>query len=271
MSDRQFFAMAVLLYGGSALYSIFLLRRGLRRDNWLNYGLLALACAFHTVAMLKRGFSLQRCPINNLYEAVAFIGWTISASYLFIGLFSKWRSFGAFASPLLLVLGIFALMPGLDPPRGDKPNFSGWEVSLHAVLLLLSYGSFGLASVAGLMYLTQERNLKWRKLEAVFSLIPPIQRLEAITGWSVGAGFLLLTSGLALGAVFLTPPPGTSFFKDAKVIWSMLVWGLYLALMVSRWQFAQRGRRFAFGAVGGFVFIMLTFWGAKLLSNIHNP
>lgn len=270
LTDRRLFACATLLYGCSALYSIFLLRKGLRRDNWLNYGLLAMACSFHTAAMLKRGFSLHRCPINNLHEAVAFITWTISASYLVIGLFSKWRSFGAFASPLLFALNVFALMPGLDPPRGEGSDFSGWRVSLHAVLLLLSYGSFGLASVAGLMYLTQERNLKWRKLEAVFSLIPPIQRLELITCWSVGVGLILLTAGIISGAAFLTPPPGTTFFGDAKVIWSMVVWALYLALMISRWRFGQGGRRFALGSVAGFAFVILTFWGAKLLSGIHS-
>lgn len=269
-SDRQWFLVAVLFYGISALYSIFLFRSGLRRDNWVNYGLLFTACVFHTVAMLKRGFSLQRCPINNLYEAMTFVSWTIAASYLVIGLFSKSRSFGAFASPILLMLGIFALMPNMDPPHGSRPDFSGWPVSLHAALVLLSYGSFGLGSVAGLMYLTQERNLKWRKLEAVVSLIPPIQRLELITGWSIAAGFVLLSSGIAIGAVFLDPPPGTTFFGDPKVLWSLFVWFLYLSLIVSRWSFAQRGRRFACGAIGGFAFVMLTFWGAKLLSTIHN-
>ena len=43
----------------------------------------------------------------------------------------------------------------------------------------LSYGAFGLSAVAALMYLTQERNLKFHKLQAIFSLMPPIQRLEA--------------------------------------------------------------------------------------------
>ena len=51
------------------LYSAFLWRRGFQRDNWINYSLLAVAFVLHTVAMAKRGFSLQHCPVNNLYEA----------------------------------------------------------------------------------------------------------------------------------------------------------------------------------------------------------
>jgi len=50
-----------------------------------------------------------------------------------------------------------------------------------------------------------------------------------------------------------------------------VVWLLYLGLIIMRWKFAQSGRRFALGAIGTFVFVLLTFWGSNLLSPIHNP
>jgi ABC-type uncharacterized transport system permease subunit len=58
---------------------------------------------------------------------------------------------------------------------------------------------------------------------------------------------------------------------DPKIIWSALVWLIYLGLLVMRWKFAQGGRRLALGAIGSFVFVLLTFWGSNLLSPIHNP
>lgn len=98
-----------------------------------------------------RGFRLDRCPVNNLYEAIAFVTWTIVATYLVIGMWRRLRFLGAFASPILCAIGVFALMPALDV-RGTQPNFSnGWS-SLHAALILLAYGAFGLSSVAALMY-----------------------------------------------------------------------------------------------------------------------
>ena len=63
---RNYFLIAVMIYGLSAIYSIFLLRKGFRQDNRVNYLLLLSAAVFHTVAMFERGFSLDRCPINNL-------------------------------------------------------------------------------------------------------------------------------------------------------------------------------------------------------------
>jgi ABC-type transport system involved in cytochrome c biogenesis permease subunit len=111
VTDKHCFALAVLFYGLSSIYSIFLLRKGFRQDNRINYCLLLVAFGFHTAAMFKRGFSLQRCPINNLYEATTFIGWTMVTSYLLIGSWSRLRFLGAFASPLLLAIGVFSLMP----------------------------------------------------------------------------------------------------------------------------------------------------------------
>jgi len=164
------------------------------------------------------------------------------------------------------------LMPALDAPHGARPEAAGALTSLHAALMSLSYGAFGLSSVAALMYLTQEHNLKFHKLQAIFSLLPSIQRLEAVVGRLLFSGFILLTIGLALGAYDLSRQDHPhAYGGDAKIVWSTVVWLLYMGLIIMRWKFAQSGRRFALGAIGSFVFVLLTFWGSNLLSPIHNP
>ncbi len=271
LSDRHFFLIAVVLYGISSLYAIFLHRRGFREDNRINYSLLLGAAAFHTFAMFQRGFSLQRCPINNLYEATIFVAWTIVTTYVVIGVWNRLRFLGAFTSPILFGIGVFALMPSLDSPHTDHPVFTGGWMSLHAALILLAYGGFGLGAIAAVMYLTQEHNLKFNKSLAIFSLMPPIQRLEMVTSRLMLAGFCLLTVGLSIGSVYLKRTQDVYFSGDVKILWSLLVWAACLALLISRWGFAQRGRRLAWGTVGVFTFVLLTFWGSNLLSNIHNP
>jgi ABC-type uncharacterized transport system permease subunit len=159
----------------------------------------------------------------------------------------------------------------LDVRGTAQPAFTGGWSSLHKALILLSYGAFGLSCVAGIMYLTQEHDLKYRKLRAVLSLLPPIQRLEVVMGRLLAAGFVLLTTGLLVSAVYLKQTHRVYFTGDAEVVYSVLVWLIYLALLVLHWRFAQRGRRFAWGAIGSFTFIMLTFWGIYMLSGIHNP
>jgi HemX protein len=270
LNDKTSFSLAVLFYGISMVYSVFLWRKGFRQDNRVNYFLLLTAAIFHTTAMIKRGFSLERCPVNNLYEATTFVAWTMVAAYLVLGIWSRLRFLGAFASPILFALGVFALMPGLDV-HGPKPQFSGGWLSLHVALFSLAYGAFGLSSVAGLMYLTQEHDLKFHKLRAVISKLPPIQRLELAMGRLLFGGFILLSAALAISSVWFKQTHGSYFQDDPKILWSILVWLMCLALVVMRWKFSQGGRRLAWGTIGLFIFVALTFWGSSLMSPLHSP
>jgi len=100
------------------------------------------------------------------------------------------------------------------------------------------------------MFLSQERDLKLHKLTAIFSRLPPIQRLEAVVGRLLLTGFVLLTLGLAAGAYDLAQlQGGHSYRADPKILWSILVWMIYLGLILMRWKFSQGGRRFALGAL----------------------
>jgi len=268
-TDRHFFLLAVITYGLSSVYSLFLWRKGFRKHDHVNYALLLAGIILQTKAMFMRGLTLQECPVHNLYEAMTFVDWTIVAAYLVFGLWPRVRFLGAFAAPVIFAIGVFALMPGLDPSHTGQPPFAANElVSLHAALTLLSYGAFGLSSVAAVMYLTQEHDLKFHKLRAVLAVMPPIDRLEKITSRLLWAGFVLLSMGLGLIPFLLKNRPELHA-SDPKVVWSGLVWCLYLALLVLHWRFAQSGRKFAWGAVAGFAFVVLTFWGVNLLSPSH--
>jgi ABC-type uncharacterized transport system permease subunit len=268
LADKTWFLLAVIVYGLCTVYLVFLWRHGFRQNDRISYSLLCVAFAFHTLAMAKRGLSLHRCPLSNLYEAITFAGWALVLTYLIVGALPRLRFLGAFASPLLLCLGVFALFPELDTHGPQRELVRGWS-SLHAALILLAYGAFGLSSVAGLMYLSQEHDLRFRKMRAVLALMPPIDRLERVMGRLLLAGLVLLSVGLALGGLTLhqKKPPATLW--DVKVIWSVAVWGVNLALLILRWRGVQVGRRFAWGVVGSFAFVLLTFWGTNLLSHIH--
>jgi ABC-type uncharacterized transport system permease subunit len=338
LSDRHVFLLAVVLYGISMVYSIFLWRKGFRRDSHVNYLLILGGFIFHTTAMLRRGFDLKHCPVSNLYEATTFVMWTIVAVYLVVGISSRLRFLGAFASPFLFGIGIFALMPSLDSgghfdvilsaapvekkqeiilavrelkagrsevdakalveaapavvaqglSKADaaaikqkleaigaqsevKTQVPGVVTSLHAALMALAYGAFALSAIAAIMFLSQERKLKFNKLQAILSLMPPIQRLEAAAGRLMIGGFMLLTLGLLIGTVGLKYIDPHLYRGDPKIVWSVIVWLIYFGLLLMRWRYSQGGRRFALGAIGTFAFVLLTFWGSNLLSPVHTP
>lgn len=258
-----------MVYGASMIYSVFLWRKGFRRDERVNFLLLLLAFALHTTALFQRGFSFNRCPVNNLFEATMFFTWATTLTFLVIGLLPRLRFLGAFISPVLFAVGVFALMPSLDPPHGPKPEFSGALTSLHAATIMLAYGAFGLGAAAAAMFLTQQYNLKFNKLRAMLSLLPSVERLDAVASRVALIGFVLLTIGLAAGG-HLPRPEGVAYWKDSKVLWSAILWVVYAGLLFGHMRSVFTGRRFAYGLIGIFVFLLLTFWGTNLLSTLHN-
>jgi ABC-type uncharacterized transport system permease subunit len=234
----------------------------------VNYILLAVGVGLHTAALTKRGLDFHSCPVNNLYEAVTFLLWTLGLASLVYSLLPRLKFLGAFTSPVLFTVGVFALMPALDPPHGPKPEFSGGLRSLHAATILLAYGAFGLAAVAAAMFLAQQHDLKVHKLRALLSVLPSIQRLELVATRLVMAGFVLLTIGLVLGSQ-LPHKEGVSFFSDTKVLWSALLWLVYLEALVAHRFFGRSARRFAMGIIIAFVFLLLTFGLTNKFSPMH--
>ncbi len=268
-TDRHLFFLAVLFYGSATVYSVFLWRKGFRRDDWTNYLLLAAGVALHTGAMLQRGLTLHSCPVNNLYEATTFLLWALGLASLVYALLPKFKFICAFAAPVLFTVGVFALMPSLDPPHGLKPEFSGALRSLHAATILQAYGAFGLAAVGAAMFLAQQHDLKVRKLRALLSFLPSIQRLELIVTRLVAVGFVLLTVGLTAGA-WLPRKDGAPYFADTKVVWSALLWLVYLEQLVAHKFFNRPARQFAAGVIIVFALLLLTFGITNHFSALHN-
>jgi len=68
----------------------------------VNYLLLLLAFAFHTTAMVYRGFSFNHCPVNNLYEAKALLELVKGVEFNDLNTFSSIANASAMHEKLIL-------------------------------------------------------------------------------------------------------------------------------------------------------------------------
>lgn len=268
--DKILLLGAATFYGFAVIHASFLWRKGFKKDNFVNFSFILAAFLIHTSAMLVRGLAFSRCPTGNLFEASVFIGWCLTLIVLVTALFSRTNFIGAFASPLLFAVIIFSIMPGLDSPISSTTVQRTW-LTLHITLTLLGYGALGLSAIAGLMFLVQENDLKGRRQFFLFSILPPLERLEWLIYKLMLGGFLLLTAGLVLGFVLVNQFYEVIYKPDLKILWSVLVWLMYLVVLVMFQAGRLSLRRFSCYSCLIYLFVLTTFWLTSVFSTIHQP
>ncbi|MBI4028045.1 MAG: cytochrome c biogenesis protein CcsA [Verrucomicrobia bacterium] len=270
LSNRGMLWLALGFYAASLIFAIWRLAHGRPHCRWFKLGLVVPGFLFHTFSMWNRGMSLGHCPVSNLFETLTFIAWCLVALHLGITLMGRLNYVTAFYMPMVLAVQLAALLTPADKPGLDQWKQMSW-LGLHASVIILGYAAFGLAGAVSLMYLLQERQLRKRRLNLSFMLLPPILRLEAVQGWLLAAGFLLLSLGLVSGFAGLHLIQRNNPTRmDPKLVWSLAVWGMYFILVLGRFRWGISARRMAWLSIAGCLLIFNTFWLANALSQFHH-
>jgi ABC-type uncharacterized transport system permease subunit len=230
-------------------HTLYALGAGRFQPGRFNLLAVALGAASQGWYLSMRGAVEHSCPIGSLSETLVFLSWSIALIYLVIGPAYRLSLMGAFTAPLLLLLQIIALLlPGDVGQASVRP---GPWVESHAALSLVAFGAFGLACIAGLMFLVQEAQLKSRRPAAIFHHLPPISALAEAVRRLLWAGFLLLTLSFAAGWLAHIPIAGVKFW------FSLLIWVLYAGLILGARTGLLSGRRKALGAALTFLLVLL--------------
>ncbi len=214
----------------------------------------------HTLFLHERGKITGHCPISNPFEIAIFFSWSLALTYLVIGPVFRMSILGAFTAPMVFLINFAALASPIDYLN---PTFSlNWKVEMHASLILLGFGTLGIAALAGLMYLIQERQLKQHHLHSWFYRLPAMGQLEIVHRRVLLWAFLLFSAGMLTGFFI----PQTHKSDSLKIGWSAVVWIFYSILLFIPKALSLSHKKVAWLSVGGYVFILLTFWGISSIS-----
>lgn len=228
------------------------------------------AFSVHTLALVVRFFEAGYTPITSLHESYSFFGWCIVGLYLLFERRYSLPSIGAFATPVALLM-----LLGAAATSGEiytlPPALQSWWLPVHTIVLFVSYGAFALAAAVGLMYLIQERQLKTKRLGALFHRLPNIDVLDEINYRCLTIGFPMLTFGIISGAAWANTAWGTYWSWDVKETWSLITWFLYAGLIHGRLTIGWRGKRAAIWSMVGFAVVMFTFLGVNYVLPLILP
>ncbi len=257
--DRILLIGAILSLVGSLGYTLFALGAGNFRPGRFNVVAILVAFALMSAFLYLRGKLEGSCPLNSLFDVLIFQSWSFLLIYLVVGTAYRLSLLGAFTAPLAFIMMVVALVGPLDQtPRARATN--AW-IETHAALSIVAYGALGLAAVAGIMYLLQERLLKAHKVSSLLYNLPPITDLAAAIVRLLWLGIVLLTISFAAGML------SQMAVNQVKYTASLAIWGLYaLILVLHKFGFAPP-RRLALFTVSGFVLVLVSLPGIQYLSS----
>lgn len=213
-----------------------------------NFAAMALGISAQGWYLSLCGAAEHACPLATLPEMLMFLSWSIALIYLVVGSTYRISLMGAFTAPLVLLLQLIALFLPEGNPR-IIAHHSFW-IEIHAALSLVAYGAFGLACVAGFMFLIQEGQLKSRRPSPLFHHLPPITVLSEAMRRLLWLGFFLLSLSFAAGM------HEHLFVSGEKLIFSMLIWVLYALLLAASGKGVLTARHFAALAVATFLLVL---------------
>ena len=259
--DRYFVILSTLCFLAAVARTAISLRAGTFVGGRFNLFAIGIGFIFQTGFLSIRGHELGRCPLTNLFEVFVFLAWSVALMYLMVGPGYRLSLMGAFTAPLVVLLQGFALLAPIDIRHVIKMRPNPW-LEFHASMSLVACGAFGLACIAGIMYLVQQRQLKTHQLHSIFFHLPPLTDLFAAITRLLWWGFALYTLGLASGFFVGRPVPWL------QTLCAFGVWLLYAAILQGRHLRRLAPERVAALSIVGFSATLTLLWGITFTAQL---
>lgn len=269
MTDIVLFKTALAVYLAAAVaYGVSLWSKRVFPAR-LAAGLMALALAIHSLSLVVRWAMIPATPVIGLKDVHSFFAWALAASYLALQLKTKTRVLGAFVSPVICLLMLVASTE-LGGTVAAPELLRGALVLFHVILSLAGEALFVVASLAGLMYLIQDSQLRKKRAGGISRLFPSLHDLDRINHLCLIAGFFLLTLGGLAGSVWARIVWGSHWQWDPKQVWTLLTWAFYAFLLHQRLAIGWRGRTAARWSLAVFMtLLILLIIGKIFLPTVH--
>jgi cytochrome c-type biogenesis protein CcsB len=257
----------ILIATGSSI--IYLIKQQKKIYRW-SYWILFIGFLFLTTSLGYQLFSLGTAPVFTLKSSLAFFAWMIIVVYLVI----QWRInvmvLGSFITPLAAVLLIISSsIPAMEVVV--QPILRSFWLPIHVFTIFIGDSMFAITFMAAIMYLIQERQIKYKKRGSFYSRLPSLETLDSLNYYSLILGFPFLTLGMITGAIYAQQALGNYWRWDPKEVWSLITWLAYAILLHERIAVGWRGRKAAIMSIICFLILLFTFIGGSLwLSDYHS-
>jgi ABC-type uncharacterized transport system permease subunit len=196
----------------------------------------------------------------GIFHAASLVAMTTALLLLLAAFVEPVENLGIAVFPVAAVsIGLTMLYPA---PH-IITSASSWQLDSHILTSLLAYSILGLAVLQASLHAIQDRHLRNRSPGGFIRALPPLQTMESLLFQMIAVGFILLTLALITGTLFLEDIFAQHLVH--KTTLSIIAWGVFATLLWGRWRFGWRGRTAIRWTIGGFIFLMLAYFGSKFV------
>jgi ABC-type uncharacterized transport system permease subunit len=140
---------------------------------------------------------------------------------------------------------------------------ASWQLEMHILASLLAYSILALAVFQSILLSIQDRHLRNRQPGGFIRALPPLAVMESLLFQMIATGFALLSLALVTGILFLEDIFAQHLVH--KTTLSIIAWFVFAILLWGRWRFGWRGQTALRWTIGGFIFLMLAYFGSKFV------
>ncbi|MBK8815682.1 MAG: cytochrome c biogenesis protein CcsA [Methylococcaceae bacterium] len=169
----------------------------------------------------------------------------------------------------IFVFPIAALMLILDicfPEKQRSLNTHSWQLSLHVLSSIIAFSLLNIAALQAVLLVVQNQQLRSHPPKRYIQSMPSLETMESLLFQMIGAGLIFLSTALISGFMFVDDI--FAQHQAHKTFLSILAWLIFSGLLIGRKRYGWRGQTAIKWTLVGFVFLLLAYFGSKLVKEL---
>lgn len=195
----------------------------------------------------------------GFFVALALVFWLIAIQILLSSIFHRIETLGIVVFP---VSGLSVLLASLGLSE-DILAIQDNVVQGHIIISVIAYSLIMLGAIQACLLAYQDHAIRSHHPGGFVRFLPPLHAMETLLFQLLGFGFICLSGALISGFIYLEDIFAQHLVH--KTVLSIIAWFILGILLFGRLQFGWRGKIAIRWTLAAFGFLMLAFFGSKLV------
>lgn len=249
-----------ICYSLSAFLIFRLLTKAQNLSRWLNLTPSLIAIALQAIHLKLLIYPEEGLINLGFFTAFSLISWLVSVQIIISSIYRPVESLGIFMFPLSGVASILAV---LSPSSQSLTAVTSHLIQGHIMISVIAYSLIMLSALQAITLAFQEHAIRSHHPGGFVRFLPPLHDMETLLFQMLGFGFIFLSTALGSGFFFVEDLFAQHLVH--KTALSIIGWIILGTLLFGRYRFGWRGKIAIRWTLTAFVFIMLAYFGSKLV------